>query len=285
VRITGITTDELNGTYVLATVTLERPTAFDALLAFVDADRDVVSEASLFPEGTSQEDYLREQQQVFQESRELAAAAAAEAVGMKVRAKGSGARVVGTLEGAPAAKVLRAGDVIVRVDDRRIRFKEDVVAAIQARPAGSRLRVTFERSGLEHTATIRSTRLAGRGVVIGAQLETRDFEVMLPFEIEFAQSDIGGPSAGLAYALAIADMLDSGDFARGRTIAATGTIDVGGAVGAVGGIEQKAAGVEAAGADLFLVPEGEEAAVHRDGLAVRAVATLRDALRTLRVMA
>jgi PDZ domain-containing secreted protein/Zn-dependent protease/CBS domain-containing protein len=288
IKITGATVDDLNGTYELATVTIDQPTAFGMLVALIDPHKDVISEASLFPQGVNQDDYLRQQQQVFQESRKLAAAAAARAVGMAVKLKGTGAIVAATVPDTPAAGVLREGDVIVRINTRKIRLKEDVVAEVKSHPVGSLMRITVEREGRRQTVTLHTTRLASApeaGVIIGAQLGTRDFDVVLPFDITFPQSDIGGPSAGLAYALAIADLLDPGDFAHGRRIAATGTIDVDGQVGAVGGVEQKLAGVEASGADVFLVPAGEETGLHGDDLTIRAVRDLREAITALRVLA
>ena len=288
IRISGVPTDPIDGKYVLATVALERPTAFGAMVALFDDDKEVVSESSLFPEGVDEREYLQEQQQVFEESRQIAAAAAADAVGLEVGLRGTGAIVLETVPGSPAAGVLRRGDVIVRIGDRRVRLSADLTEEIKAHPAGTAFRLTFERGGSRRTATVRSTRLddiPDVGVVIGVRLQTRDFDVDLPFEIEFPESDIGGPSAGLAYALAIADLLDPGDFAAGRTIAATGTIGFTGEVGEVGGIQQKAAGVEAAGADVFVVPSGEEAGVEGDGLVVRAVRSLRQALRALRASA
>ena len=102
----------------------------------------------------------------------------------------------------------------------------------------------------------------------------------LPFQVRFSERpDVAGPSAGLAYALAIADLLDQGDYARGRTVAATGTIQVDGDVGVVGGVEQKALAAERDGADLFLVPSAE--AARGADLRVQGVGRLEQALALL----
>jgi Lon-like protease len=119
-------------------------------------------------------------------------------------------------------------------------------------------------------------------VGIGVLLETRGLAVDLPFEIRFEDRDIGGPSAGLAYALAITDLLDDGDFAQGRTVAATGTISIDGGVGPVGGVRQKAIAVDDAGADLLFVPQGEVDEASAEGLTVRGVRTLEQALDSFR---
>ena len=116
-------------------------------------------------------------------------------------------------------------------------------------------------------------------------MTTRDLRAILPFDVSFRdRPDIGGPSAGLTYALAVADMLDPLDDARGRAVAATGTIDAEGNVGDVGGVTEKAVAAEAAGADVFLVPQGEMS--HADdvggGLTVYGVDHLSQALQALR---
>jgi Lon-like protease len=112
-------------------------------------------------------------------------------------------------------------------------------------------------------------------------VSTRDFDVELPFDIEFAERRIGGPSAGLVYALAITDLLEPGDFTEGRAVGATGTIDLDGEVGPVGGLSAKADALELAGADLFLVPDAEVTGVDESDLEIRGVSTLEQAVQSL----
>ena len=144
--------------------------------------------------------------------------------------------------------------------------------------------ITIEREGREQQVQIRSARLpeiANGHAGIGVFLTTRAFDVELPFEIDFERTfDVGGPSAGLTYALVIADMLDERDYARGRTIAATGEIGLRGDVAIVGGVASKAVAAEGAGADIFFVPgpQVDEAGVE---IEVRGVGSLADALGVL----
>ena len=105
-----------------------------------------------------------------------------------------------------------------------------------------------------------------------------------PMPIQFTLEDIGGPSAGLFFSLAIVDKLTPNDLAGGRFIAGTGTISPEGAVGAIGGIRQKLAGAGAAGAELFLMPKvhcGEAAGYVPDGLTAVPVDTLTDAIMAI----
>ena len=118
---------------------------------------------------------------------------------------------------------------------------------------------------------------------LGAVLETADLDVRLPFEIRFRERDILGPSAGLAYALAVTDLLLGDDLAAGRTVAATGTIDVDGHVGVVGGMTQKSAAVAATRVGVFLVPSDEIFDAWRRVPGAAGVKTLGDALSRLRL--
>lgn len=281
--IDGRPVDEVNGRYLITTVRLSRPSALGLLWAALREDREVLAVSELTPPGVSPEQYSETQRRVFVESRQLAAAAAAQAVGLPVTLTGTGARVLAVADGSPARGQLREGDVILSVDGRSVDLTSDLVTVIRSRPAGSELEMQLERGGQRLTVRVESEELpnlAG-GVGIGVVVETRGLDVDLPFEVSFPDRNIGGPSAGLAYALAISDMLDERDLARGRSVAATGTIDLDGDVGLVGGVPQKAIAVERAGADLFLVPEREVEQADRDGLAVRGVGELEEALALL----
>lgn len=281
--ISGAPVDNLQGRYLMATVHLGRPSALGALWASLRSDREVIPVSKLAPPGVSVERYAEMQRRVFVESRQLAAAAAAQAVGLPVTLSGTGARVLAVAKGSPAEGTLQEGDIIISVDGRTVETTSDVVTAIRARPVGSELEIVLERSGRPLTVSVGSEELpdlAG-GIGIGVVVETRDLDVDLPFEVTFTERDIGGPSAGLAYALAIADLLDERDLAMDRTVAATGTIDLDGDVGLVGGVPQKSIAVENSGADLFFVPQQEVQQADREGLAVWGVDELEEAVALL----
>jgi PDZ domain-containing protein len=145
-------------------------------------------------------------------------------------------------------------------------------------------RLTVLRNGKRMQVAVKSrrlTRLAG-GVGIGIAAETSGLKADLPFTVHFRRHpDVGGPSAGLVYALAVADRLAPEDYARGRRVSATGEMDPDGNVGPVGGVKEKAVAVQRAHADLFLVPASEVNDARRHGLRVAGVDTLMRALAAL----
>ncbi|MGN9844011.1 site-2 protease family protein [Nonomuraea sp. H19] len=286
VTVQGRDVTQVNGRYLATTVRLEQPNAVEAAIAGVRPDREVVSASSVLPAGTSPEDYVAQQRRLYEQSRQVAAAAAARAVGLRVNVSGSGVIVAGVIPGAPAAAALRQGDVIVAVDHRDLHHTWQLQETVAARPAGTRFTLTVERGGATRQVSATSAELPrlAQGVGIGVLGQTRDLRVDLPFQVRFAQrEEVGGPSAGVAYALAIADLLARKDYARGRTIAATGTIALDGSVGPVGGVAEKAVSAKEAGADLFLVPgeDAQDTAEHDPGLPVHDVRDLEQALRVV----
>lgn len=283
VTISGVPVDPVQGRYLATTVRLGHPTAFGALVAALRTDREVLPLGAVIPPDVSPEDFSRTQQAVFDESWRVVAAAAAQAVGVPVTVQGSGARIVDVLPAAPAADILRSGDVIVALDGQPVATARDVQEAVRAKPVGTAFRLEVERDGQRSEVQVESSRLPRLtgGAGLGVLIDTRDLKVDLPFQVGFRERDVGGPSAGLAYALAIADLLSRDDYARGRAIAATGTIDVEGDVGVVGGVREKAEAAEQAGASVFLVPSPELDAARAGEATVRGVERLDQALRLL----
>jgi Lon-like protease len=164
-------------------------------------------------------------------------------------------KVSKTVPHTPAAGVLQAGDVITKVDGKPVYTRDDVVAAITDLAPGTPVTITFQRAGATRTVTMRTEKnpTGQSRSRIGIELDPDQFDPPFDVNISLGQT-IGGPSAGLIFSLAIYDLLTPGSLTGGRTIAGTGTIDVDGNVGEIGGIQQKIAGAYSDGARIFLVP-------------------------------
>jgi PDZ domain-containing protein len=204
-----------------------------------------------------------------------------------VRVSGGGARVVGVIAGSPADGLLREGDVIIAIDGHPVRTASDVAGATARAVPGQAVMVTFQRGNERATATVRLGKVSRlERPALGVALESVDPQIQLPFPVMVDQGDVGGPSAGLMMALTVYDLADPGDLAQGRTIAGTGTIDLAGNVGPVGGVREKVAAARRAKATVFLVP-ADEAREARDAagntLAVKPVRTFAEAVDALSV--
>lgn len=277
--------DEVSGRLLLTTVRLGRPSPLGALAAWLDDERAVMPRRRVVPEGVDDAEYFQAQRRLFAESTRLAAAAGLRAAGFEVTISGDGAQVTAVLPGSPADGELREGDLIVAVDGEPVGVASDLMAATARAVAGDVTTLMVRRGDQQRTERIELEEVSALGRPgLGVALQTLDREIVLPFDVEVDQGRIGGPSAGLMLALTVYDLADDGDLTRGRTVAGTGTIDVSGTVGPVGGVPHKVAAAVDAGAEVFLVPPEEAAAAQDaagDRLRVVVVETLDAAIAAL----
>jgi PDZ domain-containing protein len=217
-------------------------------------------------------------------SQQIAAAVALKALGYKVISRPAGVLVTQVLGGSPAVGKLQPADVIVAVDGVRVPTPGTLRTQMRRHRPGSTVRLTV-RSGdkLEHVAvkTVADPQDSTRAVIgfIPAQAAT----IKLPFPVRIDVNDVGGPSAGLAFALDLMEELGR-DVDRGYRVAATGEIELDGRVDPIGGVKQKTIGAREAGVDVFLVPAGDnaqEARRYAGGLRIIPVNSFRQALRAL----
>lgn len=274
------------GEIYLTTVSLRRTTLLQALEGWLDPTVDVVRERVLKPPDVSAEEYRRLNLQAMDTSKEQALGVAFEQLGYDA-ITGDGAQVVQIVEDSPADGVIQLGEAIVGVDGDEVELHSEAVTALGEHRPGDR--VTLEVEGEDGKRRDVEVRLGTHPTdaarpFLGVTLRTREPRFDFPFDVQIASDRIGGPSAGLAFTLEVLDVLTEGELTGGRKVAATGTMELDGTVGQVGGVAQKAVAVTEAGVELFLVPEGEleEARRHAGGeLRVEAVGSLEDALRIL----
>ena len=256
------------------------PTWIELAVAWFDPSRAVVPIDRIFPAGQSTEQRNAENANLMTDSQLEASAAALRQLGYDVP---QGIVVGSVADDGAAAGILEAGDVITAVNGTAATTADDVKAAIQA-AQGQPVTFGIERDGTpsEVTVTPRDSELDGQqqwlvGIVLAVGFD-------LPVDVEIQLNDVGGPSAGMMFALGIIDKMSPGDLTGGQHIAGTGTIDDKGEVGAIGGIRQKLYGARDAGAAWFLAPSANcnEVVGHvPDGIRVFAVSTLSDSLKVL----
>lgn len=281
----GRPADPVTGDLLLLTVSLSRPTVLEALRGWLDDGRDVIPRDRVVPEGVDEAEYLEAQRRLFRESGQVAAAAGLRAAGLEVGITGQGARVVSVVPGGPSSGRLRSGDVITAVDRTPIMLASDLTPALAGRAAGDRPVLAVRRDGEDSEVTVSLGQVRGLDrPALGVAVATVDLDVTLPFSVDIEQGRIGGPSAGLMIALTVFDQADPGDLTRGRVVAGTGTMDLDGRVGPVGGVPQKVRAARAAGATILLAPPEEAAearAVAGRDLRVLPVRTLAEAIDQL----
>lgn len=239
------------GRLLLTTVTLQRATAVEVLRGWIDRYEDVVPERVVVPPGITPEEEDAIQRSRMDESKLTAAHVALARVTDYPTAHGSGALVHRVHPDGPADGVLFSGDLIVSVSGRAVGSAAELQDAVSGAGADRDLSLEVRVEDAERTVRIRP-RAGSAGGGLGADLIDN-----FPFPVLIESGDIGGPSAGLMWALGLVDLLTVGDLTGGRPIAGTGTIELDGTVGPIGGIEQKIVAAERAGALVFLVPRGD----------------------------
>lgn len=220
----------------------------------------------------------------MQNSQQVAAAVALRAAGKKVVTRSIGAKIDAVEPGQPAVGKLEPDDVITAIDGSRVRSPKDVFTAMSRHRPGDPVVFTITRGSA--TRTVRITAGADAKTptraVVGIFVEPA-LDIHLPIDVRIDAGGVGGPSAGLAFALDILQELGR-DVVRGHKIAATGEILPDGSVGPIGGVKQKTIGAREAHVDAFLVPAGEnarEARRYADGLRIIPVESFPQALRAL----
>ncbi len=272
------------GTLLLTTVSVDPQVTFSEMVrsAFDDSSAIVMKEA--VTGGGSLDELIDAQKREIQQSKQDAQEVALAALGY-AEPTGDGARIIATQQGAPAEDLLKKGDVIVSVDGESVDTTCDVGRAIDSFEVGDRIGIQIERGGKRQSfqvGTVENPQDPG-SPIIGVLMEDVNRRFNPGLEVTFDTGKIGGPSAGLMMSLALYDQLTPDDLTGGRKVAGTGTISCDGGVGPIGGIEQKIAGAEEEGAEIFLAPAGNAAAAEQvaSEIEVVTVSSFDDALRYL----
>ncbi|HVE76989.1 MAG TPA: PDZ domain-containing protein [Actinomycetota bacterium] len=270
------------GSFNLTTVRLlDRPTIAEAINAAWDRESSVHPRRLFYPEDLSDTQIHQRQAAQMDQSQDAAALAALSLLGLTPC--GGVVEIRSVEETAPSFQFLRAGDVVISVDGTRTMTLEELNKAVRRHPIGETMTLGVCREGAptEFTFATTSSPSAPSKSAIGVTLGW----VALPFSVKIDASEIGGPSAGLIFALAIYDLLVPEDLTGGKTIAGTGAITPEGIVEIVGGVPHKVEGAEAIKAEIFLAPiseVGEARAALESDMQVIGVRTLAEAVEVLR---
>ncbi|MDH6628216.1 PDZ domain-containing protein [Streptomyces sp. LBL] len=294
-RKTYGTSGHLNMTTVRVTSADYKMNLVEAVYGWLAHDNRVVPHDTLYPDGKTEEQSTQENAEEFSQSQESAKVAALKKLDVPVR---SWVIVSTVVKDTPAEGRLHAGDVIKAVDGTAVKEPADVAKLVTKHKPGQKVAFTIvpakEQAAAEKAnrtatktqdvtiTTATSDDSGGKRAIVGISAGT---DHTFPFTVDIKLADVGGPSAGLMFALGIYDKLTPGSLTGGRFVAGTGTIDDNGKVGPIGGIEMKTVGARDKGAQYFLTPADNCAAAADDppkGLTLVKVNTIDDALGALK---
>jgi PDZ domain-containing protein len=279
--ISGGRTYPTDGALDATTVSVtDRATLFEAIEGWLSGSDAVVPREIVFPPDQDREQTDKQNAQDMRQSQDDATVAAMKVLGIAA----TQVSVVTVTARGPSDGHLKAGDVLVSVDGKAVTGTDSLRKLISARTPGRTVVIGYRRGGKPGTVTLGTvaTPDAEHRAVIGIQIAP-----VFPVKVDIQLKDVGGPSAGLMFALGIVDKLQPGSLTGGRVIAGTGEITQEGTVGAIGGIAQKMRGATREGAKVFLVPAAncvEAVRTRPDGLQLLRVTTLQGALDSLRTL-
>lgn len=246
---------ESKGEMHLVTVSGLQATPFQFIVAKLTKYNEVLPLEEVRPAGISDEDYMHAQLQMMENSQESSVVVAYEEAGKEIKVEYNGIYVVSVVDGMPAEDILMMGDRITGVDDEAIKEASDLIEYIETKQAGDIVSLNVERDEnvLTEEVTLKEFKETKGKVGLGIELVT-DRAVKVDPEVMFSSGKIGGPSAGLMFALEIYDQLTETDITKGLQIIGTGTLDYEGNVGRIGGIDKKVIAADQAGGDIFFAP-------------------------------
>ena len=283
IEVSGAETYPSTGELLLTTISGVGGPGYPARLlnvlgGWISPDSVVRPVETVYPQDVSQEELDESNAGLMVSSQENAVVAALTELGYEVPAT---LVVAGTVEGTDAEGKLEEGDVLTALDGEPLPDYQTLVSALQEVDPGDTVTLTVNRHSRTVDVPIVTGEREGGGAQIGVFVDP-SFD--MPIDVSINIEGIGGPSAGTMFALGLVDLLTPEDEADGEVVAGTGTIDVTGAVGPIGGIRQKLAGAVRDGATWFLAPSEncDEVVGHvPDGLRVVEVSTLREAREAL----
>jgi Lon-like protease len=297
ITVDGASTYDHNGNVLFLTVrvTTHDPTVWRVVTSWLDSDREVVKRTDAVGCASDAEN-IAINKRLMEQSQDAAKDVALTRLGYTVEADPPEITIADAVcSRVPAYGTLRAGDRILAIDDQAVSELADVGPLVEAHRPGEPTNVTYLRDGSTETARIVTGRRSAKGSCdlvkqvttgtpcLGVVLEPF-VDYHFPINVKIDTQKVGGPSAGLAFTLAIIDDLTPGDLTGGRRVAVTGTINPDGTVGPVGGVEQKAITARHNDVSMMIVPKQEvkDARAGAGNLKVVGVDTVDDALAALR---
>ncbi len=280
IQVSGEVRYPSQGRFILTSVVFQQLTGFGLFASWIDPDRAVVPRSQVYPAGESVQAERERAISQMDQSKLDATYVVLDRLTDYPAEHGDGVLVESVVSGCAADGELYPGDLIRTIDGQGVNTVRQASRAIHAAPSGSTLTFDVTVDGAPQSVELERRPCGGeKEPLVGVSLINS-----FPMEVLMSSGDIGGPSAGLMWALGLYDLLTPGDLTRGRTIAGTGEIDAEGRIYPIGGIEEKLAAAAAAGATVFLVPQGNYPAARAaddHGMRLVPVRTFDDALAYL----
>jgi len=281
---------DFDGNLFQLTVRRDEASALIYLWSYVDNSFDLYPREVILPKGVTPQELSEISIQNMKTSENVAIAVALKNLNYDIDSKGDGVLVVGILDDSPVKDKLLKGDLLTTINGEQIFSASEFIATLRKYDIGETVTIGLTRDidGKDTEISI-STELIehieyDNEPMVGFLATTVNERFDFPFEIDIKTGNVGGPSAGLMMALNVYNNLIPNDITNSLIVAGTGTIEIDGSVGPVGGIRQKVIAAKRAGSELILVPTAnyEEASpFSTDETAIVSVDSFEEALKVI----
>ena len=281
---------QFDGSLFQLTVRRDEANVLIYLWSMVNDSYDLYPREVILPDGVTPQELSEISIQNMRTSENVAIAVALKNLGFDITSKGDGVAVVGILDDSPVRDKLKKGDLLISINNKSISTATEFISTLRTYSIGETISIGLMREVDEikknlsiETTLIEHVEYEGEPMV-GFLATTVNQRFDFPFEIDIKTGNVGGPSAGLMMALNVYNNLTQDDITNSLIIAGTGTIEIDGSVGPVGGIRQKVIAAKRAGSQLILVPTAnfkEASPFSTDETAIVAVDSFEEALKVI----
>ncbi len=268
IEIENVETYEYDGNLYQLTVRRDEANYFVYAWARLNNQIDLYPREVILPDGVTPQELSEISIQNMVTSENVAIAVALDSLDYEIESEGDGVLVVGLLDDSPVKDKLIKNDLIISINNELVRSASEFISMLRTYEIGDIVSIGLIRNEQEltiETKLIEHVEYENEPMV-GFLASTPNQQFIFPFEVDIKTGNVGGPSAGMMMALNVYNLLTEDDITNGKKIAGTGTIEIDGSIGPVGGVKQKVIAAKRANAGLILVPIAnyEEASVFAD---------------------
>jgi PDZ domain-containing protein len=268
IEIENVQTYEYEGNLYQLTVRRDEANYFVYAWARLNSQIDLYPREVILPDGVTPQELSEISIQNMMTSENVAIAVALDSLNYDIQSEGDGVLVVGLLDDSPVKDKLIKNDLIVSINNELVKSVSEFISMLRTYEIGDIVNIGLIRNEQElniETKLIEHVEYENEPMV-GFLASTPNQQFIFPFEVDIKTGNVGGPSAGMMMALNVYNLLTEDDITNGKKIAGTGTIEIDGSIGPVGGVKQKVIAAKRANAGLILVPTAnyEEASVFAD---------------------
>ena len=286
IEINEVETFNFEGNLFQLTVRRDEANYFVYAWANINNEIDLYPREVILPDGVTPQELSEISIQNMITSENVAIAVALNSLGYNIESEGDGVLVVGLLDNSPVKDILLKNDLITSINNEIVKSTTEFISLLKTYEIGDTVQIGLIRDDKEiniKTTLIEHIEYENEPMV-GFLASTPNQQFVFPFEIDINTGNVGGPSAGMMMALNVYNKLVEEDITNGKKIAGTGTIEIDGSVGPVGGVKQKVIAAKRANATLILVPTAnfQEANVYSDeNTSIVAVDSFEEALNVI----